>query len=325
MPTSDSPPRISFVIPVYNERESLGELHRQLSDVLTTLPKSQGEIWFIDDGSTDDSWQVVSALSVQDSRVRGVRFQRNFGKAAALQAGFERATGDVVFTLDADLQDDPAEVPKFLAKLNEGFGVVSGWKQVRNDPPYKVFPSRIFNAMVSRVTGVKLHDHNCGFKVYRREVVKNVQLYGELHRFVPVLAAAKGFRVGEMVVNHRPRKFGYSKFGAKRYLKGFLDMLGVRFTTEYGRRPLHAFGSFAVIVGFGASVLFLLALVLSLATSWQYLGLVSLLVSLALSILAGQAFFMGLLAELLLTRTAHESSPYLIAETLRPETEAPRG
>jgi len=237
---------LSLVIPVYNEADSLPQLFKELNDVAQANHYDL-DVIFVDDGSTDTSWKTISDLAASDPRVRGIRFRRNFGKAAALNAGFKVVRGDMVMTLDADLQDDPHEIPKFLEKMASGFDVVSGWKRVRHDPWHKVGPSRIFNALVSWLTGVTLHDHNCGMKCYRREVLSEVRLYGELHRFVPVLAAAKGFRVGELVIQHRPRQHGYSKFGVERFVKGFLDLLTVKFLTHYGRRPSHLFGTIGLV------------------------------------------------------------------------------
>ena len=315
MPVDPAPRALTLVIPLYNEAESLPELVAQIGTVRAALALPVS-VLFIDDGSTDASWAVIRRLADADSDIGAVRFRRNFGKAAALQAGFERATGDVVFTLDADLQDDPAEIPGFLAALAAGKDVVSGWKQVRHDPIYKVLPSRVFNAMVSWTTGVKLHDHNCGFKAYRREVVKSVRLYGELHRFVPVLAAAQGFRVGERVVQHRARQFGRSKFGWQRYLKGFLDMLAVRFVTHFGRRPLHAFGAVAVL-GFAlATLLTVASLAAWVLAGYGSLGLVGLLAASVVATVSGQAFFIGMLAELVVAKLAHSSEPFAISETL---------
>jgi dolichol-phosphate mannosyltransferase len=302
------PHLLSAVVPVFNERDSLPQLLEELVTAADKLGRPL-EVIFVDDGSTDDSWAVIRSLSTDD-RVSGLRFRRNFGKAAALQAGFDRARGGVVFTLDADLQDDPAEMPKFLAKLDAGFDVVSGWKQVRHDPWHKVWPSRVFNRMVSRVTGVTLHDHNCGFKAYRAEVLREVRLYGERHRFVPVLAAAEGWKVAEVAVNHRPRKFGRSKFGARRFLKGFLDMLGVAFATEFGRRPLHALGTTAVLLLAVAAAFAGLAVAVGL---FAPAGWLLLLPAGLAALLAGQAFFTGLAAELLLHRTP--DTPYRVAET----------
>ncbi|MHC5538336.1 glycosyltransferase family 2 protein [Singulisphaera rosea] len=234
---------ISVVIPVNNEEESLAALHAELDAVVASRGIGAAEFILIDDGSRDGSWKVITTLAGIDPRVQGIRFRRNFGKAAALTAGFERARGEVILTLDGDLQDDPAEIPRFLERLEQGFDVVSGWKKTRHDPWHKVFPSRIFNRLVSSMTGCWLHDHNCGFKAYRREVLGEVGIYGELHRFVPVLAHARGFRVGEIEVRHRARRFGSSKYGVARFIKGLLDLLTVRFLTRFSQRPLHVLGA----------------------------------------------------------------------------------
>ena len=247
---------ISVVLPVFNEAESLPRLYEELMEVA----REHGYEWdiiFVDDGSTDGSWSVIEKLVHDDPAVQGIRFRRNFGKAAALSAGFDAAVGDLVFTFDADLQDDPREVPRLLAEVEKGYDVVSGWKQIRHDPWHKVFPSRVFNWLVGFMTGVKLHDHNCGFKCYRREIFQEVRLYGELHRFVPVLAAARGWKVGEIPVNHRPRTFGASKYGFGRFMKGFLDLLTVYFLTGYAQRPAHLLGA----VGLGSFGLGLLGLI----------------------------------------------------------------
>ena len=242
---------ISIVIPVYNEHDSLAALYDELAQTAQQA-NLRFEIVFVDDGSKDGSWDRIRALADHDVDVHGIRFRRNFGKAAALSAGFGAAHGDIIMTLDADLQDDPAEIPRFLAKLNEGYEVVSGWKETRLDPWHKVWPSRVFNGMVSWLTGVKLHDHNCGMKCYRAEVFREIRLYGELHRFIPVLAAARGFKVSEIAIKHRPRKFGYSKYGVRRFVKGFLDLLTVKFLTGFGQRPQHFLGSiglFSFVLG----------------------------------------------------------------------------
>ena len=233
---------LSIVIPVYNEVESLDALLAEIDEVAREHNYDL-DLIFVDDGSSDGSWEAICRLAAGDPRVRGIRFRRNFGKAAALSAGFRAARGEMVMTLDADLQDDPHEIPRFLAAMNHDFDVVSGWKQVRHDPWHKVLPSRVFNGMVSWLTGVQLHDHNCGMKCYRREVFDEVRLYGELHRFVPVLAHARGFRVGELVIQHRARKFGHSKYGVRRFVKGFLDLLTVKFLTGFGQRPQHLLGT----------------------------------------------------------------------------------
>ena len=227
---------LSIVVPVFNEEESLRTLYGEIDEVVRSLDANL-ELIFIDDGSTDASWSIVAELAQKDPRVRGIRFRRNFGKAAALDVGLHAATKPIVMTMDADLQDDPHEIPDFLRLMDEGFDCVSGWKQTRHDPWHKVIPSHIFNKMVSSLTGVKLHDHNCGMKCYRREIFDEISLYGELHRFIPALAGARGWKVGEKIVNHRARKFGHSKYGFTRFIKGFLDLLSVKFVTSYGTRP----------------------------------------------------------------------------------------
>lgn len=249
---------LTAVVPVYNEVESLAELHAELRAVCNANDYEM-EIVFVDDGSTDGSWQEIERLSESDALVRGIRFRRNFGKADALNAGFAEARGELILTLDADLQDDPAEIPRLVEAIEGGLDAVSGWKQVRHDPWHKVGPSRIFNWMIGVITGVKLHDHNCGFKCYRREIFEEVRLYGELHRFVPVLADARGWKVGEIVVNHRARRHGGSKYGFGRFIKGFLDLLTVRFLTGFGQRPQHLLGTLGLCC-FGLGSLGLLTL-----------------------------------------------------------------
>lgn len=237
---------LTTVIPVYNEAESLQQLYDELCAVADSEHYAL-DVVFVDDGSSDGSWDVIERLAASDHRVRGIRFRRNFGKAAALSAGFEAARGDLIVTLDADLQDDPKEIPRFLEAMDNQLDVVSGWKKVRHDPWHKVFPSRVFNGLVGWLTGVKLHDHNCGFKCYRREIFDEVRLYGELHRFVPVLAAARGWRVGEIAVDHRARQFGTSKYGFRRFVKGFLDLLTVYFLTGFHQRPQHLLGTLGIL------------------------------------------------------------------------------
>jgi glycosyltransferase involved in cell wall biosynthesis len=247
---------LSFVIPILNEVESVMLLYERLCDELERLGHSW-EVIFVDDGSTDGTFEKLRALHERDPRVHIIRFRRNFGKTPALVAGFERAQGEIVFTMDADLQDDPAEIGRFLEKLDDGYDLVSGWKYPRLDPWTKTFPSRVFNGMVSATTGVKLHDINCGFKAYRRELLDDIKLYGELHRFIPVLAHQRGFRVTEIPVTHHPRQFGKSKFGARRFLRGFLDLLMVLFLMTYLRTPLRLFGTLgilSVLVGLGMEV-----------------------------------------------------------------------
>ena len=239
-------PRISAVIPAYNEAESLPELTRQLAAALDGMGMPW-EVIYIDDGSRDGTDKVIESLCAADSRVRGILLRRNFGKSAALAMGFKAVRGEYVATLDADLQDDPSELPRMLAALEGGLDLVSGWKVKRLDPWTKTLPSKLFNAVTSSVAGVKLHDFNCGFKLYRREVVDSLEVYGELHRFLPALANWQGFRVGEIGVNHRARKFGQSKFGAARFVNGFLDLLAAAFISTSSLKPLHVFGRIGVL------------------------------------------------------------------------------
>jgi glycosyltransferase involved in cell wall biosynthesis len=292
---------VSVVVPVLDEAESLGALHRELTAALEALGRPY-EILFVDDGSGDGSFEVVEKLHRADDRVRGLQLRRNFGKAAALATGFREARGDLVVTLDADLQDDPGELPKLLAALEEAeVDLVSGWKQDRQDPRSKTWPSRLFNCVTGRLTGLRLHDFNSGFKAYRREVVQEVRLYGELHRFVPALAAWRGFRVAEVPVRHRPRRFGRSKFGWARFWRGCLDLVTVLFLTRYTRRPLHLFGGLGLLawtVGFVANA-YLTALWLAGA---QPIGTRPLLAFGVLCMLVGIQFFaIGLLSELVLS------------------------
>ena len=240
--------RLSIVVPVFNEAESLEPLLAEI-DAAAAGIGAPYEIIFVNDGSTDGTQSVLTGLAALRPNVRLIEFRRNFGKAAALDAGFRAACGDIVFTMDADLQDDPAEMAKFLARLDEGYDVVSGWKQHRLDPLDKTAPSKIFNAVVSSVSGVRLNDFNCGFKAYRAEALDDLSLYGELHRFIPVLLHWRGFRIGEVAVNHRARRFGRSKFGAGRLFKGALDLATVVLNTRYRTRPLHVFGLAGAMLG----------------------------------------------------------------------------
>lgn len=295
---------ISLVIPVFNEDGNLEELHRRLTTVLegTGLPY---EILFVDDGSTDGTWQTIRALAANDRNVAAMRHRRNFGKARALALAFDAARGSVVVTMDGDLQDDPDELPRFLAMLTDGYDVVSGWKQRRRDPLGKTFPSRVFNLAVRRVSGVPLHDFNCGYKAYRIEVVRSLRLYGELHRFTPVLAHAEGFTIGELPVTHHARRWGKSKYGWSRLVKGFLDLLTVKFLTEYRQRPMHVLG-LPGIVAMSLGVLLGLWLVIERFITGAAIGTRPLLSVAVLLVVIGTQFFgLGLLGELL----AHNSAP----------------
>jgi len=243
---------LSIIIPLYNEEESLPTLHKQLVESIGNAMESglieDYEIWFINDGSTDSSEHIIKQLIEKDDRVGMISFRKNFGKAAALQAGFRRSNGDVIITMDADLQDDPAEIQKMLEKLNEGYDLVSGWKKDRKDSIEKRLPSKFFNKVTSVLSGIKLHDFNCGFKAYDRAVIDSIDLYGELHRYIPVLAHRKGFRITEIPVTHHKREFGKSKYGFERYLRGLFDSLTTSFLSKFYDRPMYFFGVVGLIL-----------------------------------------------------------------------------
>lgn len=304
---------ISAVISMLDEEASLDELIARLETVLGALAGDRYEIIFVDDGSRDGSFAIVRHAHERNTRIRGIRFRRNYGKSAALAVGFEHARYEIVVTLDADLQDDPAEIPRLLAVLDEGYDLVSGWKQVRHDPLEKTLPSKLFNAVVSAVSGLRLHDFNCGLKAYRAEVIRTVTLYGEMHRYIPALAHWEGFRVTEIPVQHHRRKYGRSKFGASRYLKGFLDLLTVILTTRYLKRPLHLFGSIGtllLVVGF--------AIALGLTIEWMFGGTYLtnrplLLMAVAFMIVGMQLISIGLVGELIV-RQSQSTREYHIRE-----------
>jgi glycosyltransferase involved in cell wall biosynthesis len=321
---------ISIVVPVYNEEESLSILHGEIAQVARRADLTV-EVIFVDDGSRDTSWKVISDLAESFPEVRGVRFRRNFGKAAALSAGFAAATGDVVMTLDSDLQDDPAEIPNFLLALGEGKDVISGWKKTRHDPWHKVWPSRVFNGLVSWLTGVKLHDHNCGMKCCRAQVLREIRLYGELHRFIPVLAAARGFKVGELVIRHRPRRFGRSKYGMGRFVKGFLDLLTVKFLTGYGQRPQHLLGGIGLLCFILGNLGLLYLGITWIIRIWypdmfEPLHQRPLTIYAAVALLLGaQMMSIGFLAELITAYQGRDQDSYSIAERTRSQKTEVRG
>ena len=316
-PAVDLTPDCSFVIPFFNERESLEILYEEIVDNSEALGRSI-ELIFVDDGSTDGGTQIVRQIASKDARVSLLRFRRNFGKSAALSAGFGVARGDIIFSMDADLQDNPSEIANFLKALDGGADVVSGWKQVRNDPVDKTLPSKLFNGAVNKAFGLDLNDHNCGFKAYRRETLAELNLYGELHRFVPALLHARGFRIAQIPVEHRERRFGKSKFGAKRLVKGALDLLTVWLTTRYGARPLHLFGGTGLATsGLGVAILGYLSVLWVLG-----MGPIGdrplLLFGLLLVLAGGQLIGVGLLGELILARTIGENDKYALAEKSGP-------
>jgi glycosyltransferase involved in cell wall biosynthesis len=311
---------ISVVVPLLNEERSLEALYREIADALESQSQPF-EVVFVDDGSTDGSMDVLTRLNAETTNVVVVHLRRNFGKAAALQAGFLEARGDTIVTIDADLQDDPAEIPQLLAKLDEGFDLVSGWKTRRTDPVARRLFSRVFNWATAVVSGVRLHDVNCGLKAYRAEVLHGMRVYGELHRFLPVLASYQGFRVAEIPVNHRARQHGRSRYGPERYLRGFLDLLSVTFMGRYRYRPLHLFGGVGLFMG---ALGFVILLYLTVIWFWgQGIGQRPLLTLGVLLMVVGiQLVSLGLLSEMITSQheermSERERSEQIVEAVLR--------
>jgi len=315
---------ISVVVPLYNEDESLEELVNWISRVTESHGFSY-EVILIDDGSTDNSWQVIGELASGNTNIRGARFNRNYGKSAALDTGFKMAKGEVVITMDADLQDSPEEIPDLYKKVKDGgFDIVSGWKKKRHDPISKTIPSRFFNLITRWMSGIKLHDFNCGLKAYKSEVIKNVKLYGEMHRYIPVLAKWQGFsNIGEQVVAHQKRKYGKTKFGFERFIFGFLDLLTITFVSKFRKRPMHFFGTFGVLS-------FLFGFISAVWIIWEkidavYFSKVPLkrevidqplfFLALVAIIIGVQLFLAGFLAELL-ARQSVDKNEYLVIDTI---------
>jgi len=298
---------LSVVVPVYNEERSVELLYDEIAAALDPLER-EWEVVFVDDGSTDASFAALTRLHSRAANVRVVRMRRNFGKAAALAAGFREAQGEVVVTLDADGQDDPGEVPRLLAKLDEGFDLVSGWKARRRDPWRRRVLSRIFNVVTGWVSGVRLHDMNCGLKAYRAEVVRGLALYGELHRFLPVLAHERGYRIAELPVNHRPREHGRSRYGLERYLRGFFDLITVTFMGRYRHRPLHLFGGLGLALTVVGTLVCLYLTVLWFAG--EAIGHRPLLTLGVLLVVVGMQFLsLGLIGEMVTTHHEERTAP----------------
>jgi glycosyltransferase involved in cell wall biosynthesis len=311
---------ISVLIPLYNEGESLSELHDWIKKVMEEHDFSY-EILFVDDGSTDDSWNVIKGLQAKNPKVRGFKFRRNQGKTAALQTGFNASNGDVIITMDADLQDSPEEIPELYRMITkDGYDLVSGWKQKRYDPITKTLPTKLFNAVTRSISDIYLHDFNCGLKAYKSEVVKNITIYGEMHRYVPVIAKWNGFgKIGEKVVQHQSRKYGHTKFGLERFINGFLDLLSITFVNKFGRRPMHFFGSFGFISFFFGTLITLFLIFEKIYCIYTqkpfrnvtdnplfYLALVAI-------ILGSQLFLAGFLGELFVKQNV-DKEDYTVSE-----------
>lgn len=307
--------KISVLVPLFNEEESLEKLARQIRDVFSKITPDY-EIFFVDDGSTDNSLKIIKDLIRKSNKIRYVSFRKNYGKSAALNVGFKSVSGDVVITMDADLQDDPSEIPNLLKEMQKGFDLVSGWKKKRHDPFIKKYSSRFFNYITKVMSGIKIHDFNCGLKAYRKAVVKNINVQGELHRYIPVLADWKGFKISEVVVQHHPRRYGKTKFGVSRFYRGFIDLITVIFTTRYIKRPLHFFGilgAISFLVGFVIdsylAILWLLNKIYLSNRPLLYLGAVLIVVGV-------QFFSLGLIGEMLAHKSKKEDD-YGIKERSR--------
>lgn len=311
--------QISVLIPLYNEDESLPELHAWIKRVMEEHHFSY-EILFVDDGSKDNSWQVITDLKEKDDNVRGFRFVRNYGKTAALQTGFNAANGEVIITMDADLQDSPDEIPGLYDMIkNEGYDLVSGWKKKRFDPLSKTIPTKLYNAVLRSLSGIKLHDFNCGLKAYSSRTAKSLIIYGEMHRFIPYVAKWNGFtKIGERVVEHRSRKYGSTKFGLDRFINGFLDVLTISFVNKFGRRPMHLFGAFGVLSFFVGSLITSFLIIEKIYNIWKevpyrnvtdnplfFLALVAILIGI-------QLFVGGFIGELLVRNNIRKEGEYII-------------
>lgn len=310
---------ISIVVPLYNEEESLPELAEWIERVCNEHGYSH-EVIMVDDGSTDDSWKVVEELAGQYPAIKGIKFQRNYGKSAALNEGFKASRGSVVITMDADLQDSPDEIPELYRMVTvDGFDLVSGWKKVRYDNALtKNLPSKLYNAVNRSISGIKLHDMNCGLKAYKRKVVKSIEVYGEMHRFIPVLAKWAGFRkIGEKVVQHRPRKYGVSKFGWERFINGFLDLVSIQFISRFGKKPMHFFGTLGTItflIGFFITVYLIISKLVD-PLNFALTNNPTFYIALATMIIGTQFFLTGFVAELV-SRSAADRNVYLVEERL---------
>jgi glycosyltransferase involved in cell wall biosynthesis len=319
---------ISIIIPLLNEEESLEELHNWIVQVMESHAYSY-EILFMDDGSTDQSWDIIHRLSAANPAVKGVRFRRNYGKSAALNEGFILSQGNVIITMDADLQDNPEEIPGLYNMImKEDFDIVSGWKKKRHDPISKTIPTKLYNWTTRRMTGIKLHDFNCGLKAYKSEVIKTLEIHGEMHRYIPVIAKWKGFtRIGEKIVQHHPRKYGSTKFGLERFINGFLDLTSILFVSRFGKRPMHFFGTMGTlsfVIGFIITFWLILKKIIASyshnALNRDLVDIPLFYIALLMIVLGTQLFLAGFLGELV-SRNNPEKRPYLISQSVNCKTE----
>jgi glycosyltransferase involved in cell wall biosynthesis len=319
---------ISIIIPLLNEEESLEELHNWIVQVMESHAYSY-EILFMDDGSTDQSWDIIHRLSAANPAVKGVRFRRNYGKSAALNEGFILSQGNVIITMDADLQDNPEEIPGLYNMImKDDFDIVSGWKKKRHDPISKTIPTKLYNWTTRRMTGIKLHDFNCGLKAYKSEVIKTLEIHGEMHRYIPVIAKWKGFtRIGEKIVQHHPRKYGSTKFGLERFINGFLDLTSILFVSRFGKRPMHFFGTMGTlsfVIGFIITFWLILKKIIASyshnALNRDLVDIPLFYIALLMIVLGTQLFLAGFLGELV-SRNNPEKRPYLISQSVNCKTE----
>ncbi len=313
-------PDITVVVPLYNEEESLPELVEWIERVMHEHGFTY-EIILVDDGSSDGSWRVIRRLSANDAHIRAIRFRRNYGKSAALNEGFRAARGRVVITMDADLQDSPDEIPELYRMITEeGYDLVSGWKKVRHDPLSKTIPSRFFNAVTRAISHIPLHDFNCGLKAYHHDVVKSIEVYGEMHRYIPLLAKWAGFKnIGEKVVEHRPRRYGTTKFGLERFINGFLDLLTITFVGKFGKRPMHFFGTLGILFFLlGFAILAYLSIAKLVYEEYGIAERPLFFFGILTLIIGTQLFVTGFLAELV-SRSASNRNHYLISERIEPD------
>ena len=306
---------LSVIVPLFNKVESIGELQSWIADVMQKNNYSY-EVIFVDDGSNDGSWELIEKMSGENPAVKGIKFKRNYGKSAALNVGFKEAQGDVIITMDADLQDSPDEIPGLYSMISEdGFDLISGWKKKRYDPISKTIPSKFFNRITRWMSGIKLHDFNCGLKAYRKAVIKDIEVYGEMHRYIPLIAKWAGYtKIGEKVVEHRKRQYGVTKFGLERFINGFLDLMSITFVTRFGKKPMHFFGAIGTIFFIGGGLISLW-LILDKIFQWNAQRNITdqpiFFLALLAMIIGTQLFLSGFLAEMI-SRNAHDKDHYII-------------